>query len=112
MQEIEKTNSEKSLTQDTKEIPSSVYGKQLTTLNEAASQSANLIDDSTRHLRQLMNGLFANQPESEVRLLDQERVRVACLCADQIHKLLKVKVDMIKVSHDISKNTWADGGKK
>lgn len=68
----------------------------LTPLETAKSTLMSSIDDSGQHLIGLMKGLFANQPPSDVRSYDPDRVRAACACADQVHKLMRLKYDVIK----------------
>jgi hypothetical protein len=58
------------------------------------SASMNLIDDTAEHLFDLMVSL---EKDSNVHAL-HENVKVACHCADQIHKLLRLKLDVIKVA--------------
>lgn len=60
------------------------------------STSMNLIDDSAEHLLALMKGLHANQPASEIKAYDPDRVRAACQCADQIHKMMRLKFDVLR----------------
>lgn len=52
-----------------------------------------------------MVGLFSDQPASDVRLLDPYRVKTACHCADQIHKLLKIKLDAIRLANSIVRDS-------
>lgn len=57
------------------------------TLEEAISESTNLIDDSAKHLFGLMKGL---DPK------DSSEVMTACEVAKQIQNLARVKLDYIR----------------
>lgn len=65
------------------------------------SPSMSLLDDSANHLYALMKGLHANAPEPETRAYDPDRVRAACLCASEIHKLMRLKLDAIRLAKGI-----------
>jgi hypothetical protein len=58
------------------------------------SASMNLIDDTTGHLFDLMKGLAKNQTKENLEI----NIGLACTCADQIHKLLRLKLDVLKVA--------------
>lgn len=64
-------------------------------LSSAESKLANLIDDSVLHLHGLMKGLHANQP-ADVKSYEPARIQSACACASEIHKLLRLKFDVLK----------------
>lgn len=76
------------------------------TLEKATLASTSLIDDSCRHLSKLAKGLFTKEEvmvEEGIRVYDPSRVDAACRCYDQIHKLLKVKVDAVKAIKELTK---------
>lgn len=66
-----------------------------------ASQSMSLLDESANHMLDLMKGLHANQPPAEVRAFDPERVNSAVACANTIYKIMRLKLDAIKVQRKI-----------
>lgn len=66
-----------------------------------ASQSMSLLDESANHMFGLMKGLQANQPPAEIRAFDPERVNSAVACANTIYKIMRLKLDAIKVQRKI-----------
>lgn len=97
----EKKNSESLFTKEgSAEILPMDSTEQSLTSNMVESASVNLIDESAKHLHSLMKGLFANQPEPEIRAYDPERVKAACMCADNIYKLGKLKNETLKVKSE------------
>ncbi len=68
-----------------------------------ASQSMSLLDESANHMFGLMKGLHANQPPAEVRSFDPERVNSAVACANTIYKIMRLKLDAIKVQRKLTK---------
>lgn len=66
-----------------------------------ASPSMNLLDESANHMFGLMKGLHANQPPAEIRSFDPERVNSAVACANTIYKIMRLKLDAIKVQRKL-----------
>lgn len=87
--------------QESKEIQRMDSKASLRNSETVDSPSTNLIDDSSAYLHSLMKGIFANQPEPEIRAYDPDKVKAACLCADQIYKLQKLKLDTVKLQKDL-----------
>lgn len=75
---------------------------QFESLKEATSRSMSLIDESVMHLREVMKRTAdVSKHEDEFPIAYLDRVGKVCQCADQIHKLLKIKVDAIKAINEI-----------
>ncbi|OQB05748.1 MAG: hypothetical protein BWY19_00773 [bacterium ADurb.Bin212] len=101
---MKKTNQESgslSEKEGLKEIQRMDSPKSLETSETVDSPSTSLINDSSKYLLNLMKGIFQNQPEPEIRSYDPDKVKAACLCADQIYKLQKLKLDSIKLQKDL-----------
>ncbi len=75
----------------------------LLTSEIVASQSMSLLDESANHMFGLMKGLHANQPPAEVRSYDPDRVNSAVACANTIYKIMRLKLDAIKVQRKLTK---------
>jgi hypothetical protein len=58
------------------------------------SPSMNLIDDSARHLFETM--LTIGKKDKP----DSADIKSVCLCAEQIHKLLRLKYDVLRIFGD------------
>ncbi|MFI5342838.1 MAG: hypothetical protein ACHQUC_01320 [Chlamydiales bacterium] len=85
----------------TTEILQSESQQPSVTLPLVEYQSMNLIDDSAKHLFELMRGLHANKPNPEIQLYDPERIHAACACAKNIRELLKLKLEAIKLQRNM-----------
>jgi hypothetical protein len=79
-------------------LPTSTPPSTLTSLVKSPSMS--LIDDSAQHLHSLMRGLHGNAPPAEVKMFEPERVEAACKCASEIHKLMRLKYDVVKLAKE------------
>lgn len=66
-----------------------------------ASPSMALLDESANHMFGLMKGLHANQPPAEIRAYDPDRVNSAVACANTIYKIMRLKLDAIKVQRKL-----------
>lgn len=66
-----------------------------------ASQSMSLLDESANHMFDLMKGLHANQPPADVKAFDPDRVNSAVACANTIYKIMRLKLDAIKVQRKL-----------
>jgi len=67
------------------------------------SESMSLLDDASTHIFDLMKGLHANQPAAEVKAFDPERVNSAVNCANTLYKMMRLKLDAIKIQRKIVK---------
>lgn len=65
------------------------------------SESMSLLDESANHMLGLMRGLHANQPPAEIKSFDPERVNAAVACANTIYKIMRLKLDAIKVQRKL-----------
>lgn len=65
------------------------------------SQSMSLLDESANHMFDLMKGLHGNQPPASVKAYDPERVNSAVACANTIYKIMRLKLDAIKVQRKL-----------
>lgn len=101
MRETRTESALKSMPPAVREIPSSESQPQSTTSKLVASTSMSLIDDSAAHLFGLMKGLTANRPPADVQAFDPERVQAAVNCAKAIHQLMRLKLDAIKLGHEM-----------
>lgn len=98
---MQRTEPSTSLTKSvgaTPEILPRESSRSLLDLKEELSASMKLIDDSTRHLFDLMKSIGADQPQNpEIRkLADPQQINSACNCAKQIYGLLRLKFDVAK----------------
>jgi hypothetical protein len=75
----------------------------LPTSEMLASQSMNLLDESANHMFDLMKGLHGNQPPAEIKAFDPDRVNSAVACANTIYKIMRLKLDAIKVQEKLTK---------
>lgn len=65
-------------------------------IDEATSPSTNLIDDTTKQLKELMNSVSKSAVTEENLLKSSHLVSAACTCAKNIQGLLKLKLDIYK----------------
>lgn len=65
------------------------------------SQLMSLLDESANHMFDLMKGLHSNQPAAEVKAYDPDRVNSAVNCANTIYKIMRLKLDAIKVQRKL-----------
>jgi hypothetical protein len=72
-----------------------------------SSPSMSLLDESAQHMFALMKGLHANQPPAEVRSYDPERVNSAVSCANTIYKIMRLKLDAIKIQEKMKADAKA-----
>lgn len=90
--------SEKSRALATQDGPTSKQVELVENYNLVGSESMKLIDDSATHIFSSMKAITANQPDASVRMLEPDRVQSICMCADQITKLIRLKLDIKKAS--------------
>jgi len=97
------TGIEKKMPQDTENLDTPVIPQlactlPLTTISLVESASMNLIDDTTQHLFGLMKGLTANAVPADLQKTPTHIAETAVKCATEIRSLLKLKLEVIKVS--------------
>lgn len=78
--------------------PTLKQGQLVETLDVVGSESMSVIDESAKHLLNSMKALTTNLPDSSARLYEPERVTAMCMCADQIQKLIRLKLDIRKAN--------------
>lgn len=102
---VKTTINKKSMKDEKDEILPTVYNEQSEISKREISSSMSLLDESVKQLVDHMKQ-FRPPAEDQVRaLFDKvEGVNSACRCAAEIAKLIKIKVDAVKVFHDISRD--------
>jgi len=83
------------------EIHSTDLVEQSTNLEMEVSRSTNLLKSTANELHKLMIGLNGNQPPSDIRLYDVERVKAAAECGKQIISTMRMQLDILKFAKDI-----------
>lgn len=66
-------------------------------------ESMSLLDDASNHIFGLMKGLHADQPAAEIKKYDPDRVNSAVNCANVLYKMMRLKLDAIKVQRKLVK---------
>ncbi|MAD98789.1 MAG: hypothetical protein CMB99_15805 [Flavobacteriaceae bacterium] len=74
----------------------------LKSLSEENSASLSLIDSTAIDLQSYMRGMFANQPEPEIRSHQVDKVMAAAAIGRTINELIKTKVEVVKVGQTLS----------
>lgn len=97
MKEIKSECMKLSIAEKKEETPPEDSISQLTSVEEANLASMNLLASTATHLHGLMKGLTINDPEATVRLYDPHKVNAACNCAKQIHNLMRLQLDAVKL---------------
>lgn len=75
--------------------------EQSTNLETEICHSTNLLKSTANELHKLMIGLNGNQPPSDIRLYDVERVKAAAECGKQIISTMRMQLDILKFAKDI-----------
>lgn len=83
-------------------IQSVVSKKQLQIADSVLSQSMSLIDDTGKHLLDLMKGVTGHLDAEKVTTYDPVRVTAACNCANNLYQMMKAKIELIKLAKEIN----------
>ena len=105
MQETSKRTEQKSASAETAEtLPATSPGSSIKSDVEK-SPSLNLLNDSVQHLYGLMKSVSripATEEEANFRM-DPQKVNAACNCAKNMHNLMRLQVDVMKMVHGVGK---------
>lgn len=101
MEQKSNSGSEPSIRNPPSEVLEPNSSSTLPTSEIIASESMSLLDESANHMFDLMKGLHANQPAAEVKSYDPDRVNAAVACANTIYKIMRLKLDAIKVQRKL-----------
>lgn len=96
---ITPTTNGRDLTKLTAESTVSLHATSITpfpNIDQVKSESTNLIDESTKQLKDLMKSLTKQVTTEENLFKSVNSVNAACNCAKQISSLIRVKLDIYK----------------
>lgn len=97
-----KSDKENSSTNERKSItPVMVSTSPSTTVQKELLQSTNLIDNTAKHLLDLMKGVTGHTNDNDNGVYDPFRVNAACNCAKQIYHMMQSKIQIAKLLKDL-----------
>ena len=103
-QETKKESGNKSMKSAEQETRSLALQQPSSRPSEAISRSMSLIDESAMLLRDHMKSVASNPEDGALLATRLEKVNLACKCAGEIAKLIKVKVEAAKIYHSLTKH--------